>query len=197
MKPAGRGHHELWASAAAFGTLWGAMEVTLGAFLHALRIPLIGALLAATAAALLVAQRQISPRRGLSLATALVAALLKGFSPAGAILGPMAAILVEGLLVEIALLPAPRARLCAVLAGALAVSWSLTQALATQVLIYGHDILTVYVQIVERSAAGLGLDPRPAWGMVASLAGALLALGALAANYGRRVGRRILDGEVP
>jgi hypothetical protein len=109
-----------WAYVTAFGAAWGAFEITVGAFLHALRIPFDGTFLASVSAAFLVAQRQVLPARGASLATGAVAALCKSISPGGMILGPMVAILVESALVEFALLAAPRARTTTMLAGALA-----------------------------------------------------------------------------
>ena len=43
-----------WAYVTAFGALWGSMEITLGSFLHVLRFPFAGILLASISAALLV-----------------------------------------------------------------------------------------------------------------------------------------------
>lgn len=71
------------------------MEITLGSFLHTLRLPFSGTSLAAVSAALLVAQRQMLPRRGLSLTTGIVAAVCKSVSPGGVIFGPMVGITVE------------------------------------------------------------------------------------------------------
>lgn len=187
-----RGRHELlWAYAMAFGTLWGAMEVTLGSFLHALRIPFSGPLLAAAGAALLSAQRAFCPLRGVSLATGLVAALLKGFSPAGAILGPMVAIAVEGLLVEIAFLPWPRSRFGAAVAGALVVVWSLGQTFLLQSLLFGASILDIYARLVEEAARSVGLTGRHGWIALSAVAAGLAIGGAALSFHGWRVGRRV------
>ena len=182
-----------WSTAASFGALWGALEVTVGSFAHALHLPFSGALLGGVAAGLLVAQRQLCPTRGLSLATALVAALLKGFSPAGAILGPMVAIAMEGLLVELVLLPRPTARLSAAAAGAMTVIWSLTQKILMQVVLYGRDIVRLLIEAVERAAASVGASPDHAWSALAVLATLLVAIGTILGLYGHWVGRRAAE----
>ena len=152
-----------WAMVAAFGALWGALEITLGSFLHALKLPFGGTALGVVAAALLVAQRQVLPRRGLSLATGVVAALCKSVSPGGVILGPMIAITAEALLVELALLPAPRSRLAAAWAGALVVCWATFQKVIGQYVYLGEDIIDLYVALLEQGARTAGLSPAAGW----------------------------------
>lgn len=189
MTPPARSLSPFWAHAAAFGAIWGAVEITLGSFLHTLHLPLTGTTLSAIGAALLVAQRQLVPTRGLTLATGLVAASCKMLSPGGAIIGPMVGIAVEALLVELALLAAPRSWPSALLAGLLAVAWATGQKLLTQVALYGGDVLDLYVATLRRVATGLGLDPSAGWAAVAAVAGLIALLGLVAGAAGYRVGR--------
>jgi hypothetical protein len=188
-----------WAYVTAFGALWGSMEITLGSFLHVLRFPFAGILLASLSAALLVAQRQLMPRRGITLATGVVAALCKSISPGGVILGPMIGIITESLLVELALLVAPRALLPALVGGALCALWSGFQGLVTQYVIYGARIVDLYLAALGKAGDWLGIPPRVGWWALAVLVGVICLMGAVGALLGRRVGNasraRIL-GEV-
>jgi hypothetical protein len=177
-----------WAHAAAFGAFWGTLEITLGSFLHTLRLPFTGALLAALGAGLLVAARQLRPARGGSLAAAGIAALCKSLSPGGVIFGPMVGILLEGALVELALLPAPRARLGAAVAGALAALMAGTQKFVVQFLFYGGTLFELYVALLRRAGEWLGAPDSGFW-IVAALLGLLALLGALGGLLGWKVGR--------
>jgi hypothetical protein len=179
---------QFWGMVAGFGVLWGALEITLGSFLHALRLPFGGTMLAATAAALLVAQRQVMAHRGLSIATGVVAALCKSVSPGGLIVGPMVGITIEALLVEVALLVAPRSRVGAALAGALAVLWATTQKVLTQYVYYGGNLVDLFVALMERLAGAMGLTAAGGWQIVGALLAALCVAGAAVALWGRRVG---------
>jgi hypothetical protein len=180
-----------WGVVAAFGALWGALEFTLGSFLHVIKIPFGGTMLAVTSAALLVAQRQLLPRRGLSLATGIVAAICKSVSPGGLILGPMVAITVEALLVELALLPAPRSRACAALAGALVVFWATFQKVISQYIYLGGTVIELYVALLERGAELVGLTSEGGWQALGALVGVLCLVGSAVALWGRGVGRQV------
>jgi hypothetical protein len=178
-----------WAYAAAFGAAWGTLEITVGSFLSALRIPFSGTLLASVGVALLVAERQVLPTRGLTLATGVVAAACKTLSPGGAILGPMIGITAEALLVELALLVAPRAAPTAALGGALAALWPLTQKLFGQVVYYGGDILALYLATLRKTAAWLGIGRTAGWRALGVVLAAIVLFGAAAGLIGRRAGR--------
>lgn len=177
-----------WAHVAAFGALWGAIEITLGSFLNTLRFPFSGTVLSCLGTIIMVAGRQILPRRGASLATGLVAALCKSISPGGIILGPMIGISSEAVLVELALLPAPRSRLCAAAGGMLAAVWSTCQKIITQSVFYGAGILALYLAILRRARDWLGLPAEAGWWALAALLAVVLAMGAAAGLLGRRIG---------
>ncbi|HUW12716.1 MAG TPA: ECF transporter S component, partial [Anaerolineae bacterium] len=95
---------------AVFGALWGAMEITLGSYLHAVFpqgvTPIVGAGTIMTAIGIIVALVGwlFVPRTGAVLMIGVVAAILKGFSISGVKLSPMLAIVIECLLVEVGLL---------------------------------------------------------------------------------------------
>ncbi|MGC4115652.1 MAG: hypothetical protein QM765_13815 [Myxococcales bacterium] len=177
-----------WSTAAAFGALWGSVEITLGSFLHTLKVPFSGAVLAAIGAALLVAERQVAPARGLSLATALIASLCKSLSPGGVILGPMLGISVEGLLVELALLAAPRFAGSAALAGTLAAVWAVFQKVLVGFVLYGGTALELYKAVLKKAGEWLGHSDA-GWWIAAVLVVAIATIGAVGGVLGWRVGQ--------
>ncbi|MBN1336121.1 MAG: hypothetical protein JXB39_09185 [Deltaproteobacteria bacterium] len=185
-----RTSNRFWAHVAAFGALWGTVEITLGAFLHTLRVPLTGVLLAALGAGLLVAQRQVQPKRGTTLATGIVAALCKSVSPGGVILGPMAGISVEALLVEVGLFAAPRALLSAILAGGVAATWALAQKVVTQYVVYGADVVRLYLALLAETARALGMAEATGWAVLVGVAALVFVLGSAGGVLGWAVGRR-------
>lgn len=178
-----------WAQAAAFGALWGGVEITLGAFIHTVRIPFSGALLAAFGTAILVAQRQVVPMRGLSLATGAVAALCKSMSPGGVILGPMLGILSEALAVELALLLAPRSSVSALLAGVLAASATVLHQLFSLWLYYGGGVLELIIEALRKVGQLAGSGSHAGWWAACALGMVIVALGGAGGLIGRHLGR--------
>ena len=147
----------LWVQAAAFGALWGTVEITLGSFLHTLRVPFSGAILGSLSAALLAAHRQMFPVRGSSLAVSLVAALCKSLSPGGIILGPMLGILSEGVVMELLFLPAPRSLVACAAGGAICSVMASVQKVFVSYLVYGGTILELYLALLRKAGEWLGV----------------------------------------
>lgn len=182
-----------WGHAAAFGALWGAIEATLGTFLHALRIPFGGTVLAAAGAALLVALRVVFPRRGVLLAAGAVCAGVKLLSPATTVSGPMIGIMMESLLLEIACLAFGANPLSAALGGAMATLWALSQKVLTQIVLYGAPVIDLYRELLSRAEKWLHLSPSGGFGVVLPFASLVGLIGALAALAGLRAGRLALS----
>jgi nucleoside-triphosphatase THEP1 len=187
---------DLWLKAAVAGSLWASIEIIAGSFLHNLRVPLAGSLLAATGAGLLTGAHQIWPERGLLWRAGLICALMKSISPTAVVLGPMIGILAESLLLEGATRVFGRTPLGYAIGGALAVSWTLAQKVASFLITFGGNIVALYVRLVEFAARSLRL---PFLGPEEVL-GALLAidvvLGAAVALAAMRAGRRVARGQV-
>jgi len=147
-----------WGYVSSFGALWGAIEITLGSFLHSLRLPFTGTFLASMSAGLLVAQRQFTSFRGISIYTGIVAALIKSLSPDGIVIGPMVGILSEAIIVELILLIYPRSVITAVLAGVFCATWATLQGLLHQWLIYGSSIIELYLELIKESQKVLSIS---------------------------------------
>lgn len=184
-----------WGYAASFGALWGAVEITVGTFLNAVKVPFSGVVLAGVGAALLVALRSLLPVRGVCVTAGLVCAGVKMLSPAGAIIGPMAAILMESMLVEASSLPAGANPVSGAVAGGLCSLWAVAQKLITQTLFYGLPMIGIYKGILQQAERVLHL---PAAGggwaaagllCLAALIGAML--GATGALVGRATSRQL------
>jgi ABC-type thiamin/hydroxymethylpyrimidine transport system permease subunit len=186
---------------AVFGSLWGVVEMSLGAVVKSLGLPFSGAVLAALGLTVALAGRAFVPRRGATLFTGVVAALLKLFSLGGVVLGPMIGILAEALIAELILSASarrdrPPGLLACLLAGAGGVVWTLFQPFATGAALYGRDLFVVWLDLLDSGARLLGL-PASAGLWIAGLLAALhLALGAAAGWLGWSAART-LRGRMP
>jgi nucleoside-triphosphatase THEP1 len=182
----------LWQRAAVLGSLWAASEIVLGSFLHNLRFPLAGHVLTGIAVAILVAGHRRWPAPGLLMRAGLIAALMKSLSPSAVLLGPMVAIAMEGLLMEVAVRLLGGGAVGYALGGALAMSWTLAHKIVSLLLTYGPDLVRLYGDVIALAERQLGPIPLGPWGPLAALALLNLALGAGASLVGLRLG-----GEVP
>jgi hypothetical protein len=166
---------------AVFGSLWGVIEMSLGALLHALHAPLTGPLLAAAGLAVALTGRVFVPRRGATLFVGAVATLLKLFSVGSVVVGPVIGIMAEAALAEIVLLPADRPRRGLLMAaGAVGVLWTLAQPVVTGLLLFGRNALELWNDLLAAGQRLFGLDPAAALPIVLALTGLYLAIGAAA-----------------
>jgi len=190
-----------WVYVAVFGALWGALEMTLGAYLHVLFPPLadtffVGLIMASLGAVIALVGRTFVPRPGAVVAIGVVTALLKALSLGGMKVGPMVAVLAEAVLIEMVLLgSASPARWRYVMAGALAVSWNFFHKFVMMRLLYGKGILEVYQKMVKDGSQVLGLDADLALIIIGVLFLLRVAVGAVAGwlgwDLGRLVARRL------
>ncbi|MHB0869665.1 MAG: hypothetical protein ACYC66_04975 [Chloroflexota bacterium] len=167
-----------------FGALWGALEIGFGSYLHVLKVPFSGTIMAAVGITIALVGRSFVAKRGSVLFIGAVTALLKMFSLGGIILNPMIGILFESGLAELGLLSSPRLRRASfVLAGALAVSWDFFHQFFTQGILAGRGILTVYGWTLEQGSRMLGIDQGAAFALLVLLLGLRLVLGAAAGFF--------------
>ena len=172
-----------------FAGCWGALEVTLGALLHTLRIPFLGAVMAGSGLAIALVGRLYVPRRGSIALIALVTALLKMLSLGGIVLSPMVAIAAEGVVAELCVLALGAGRTGFVVAAALGAFWSMAHAFLRVWLTGGKDLVGSYLTIVERGAGTVGLPPSSATAIVGILVAAHVAIGAVAGWLAWTVGQ--------
>ncbi len=145
---------------AIFGSLWGAVEMSLGSVLHVLNIPMTGTLLAATGMSIALVGRLFVNQPGATLFIGAVTALLKMFSLGGIVIWPMFGILMEALLADVVLsLLRKPGRIAFALAGGLGVTWTLVHPFVTQGLIVGRDMFVIWLDTLDHGARVLNIDP--------------------------------------
>jgi hypothetical protein len=139
--------------------------------------------------------------RGSVFLIGVVTALLKLLSPAGARIGPMVAIVMESVMMEVVLsLAGDPQRWAFVLGGALAVGWSFPHKFIMMRILYGRAVVEVYRTVVQSGSQMLGLDVSLAALILVILLFVRLVLGgvagwsawALGGAVARRLGRRSL-----
>ena len=180
----------LWQRAAVYGSLWAAVEIVVGSFLHNLRIPFAGSVLAAVGVAILTASHRASPEKGLIWRTALVCALMKSVSPSAVILGPMIGILMEGVLLESSVRIFRNRVPGYLVGGALAVSWSMAQRVLNALVAFGTDVVRLYVDAYTYASRSLGVSSFGPFDLIVTLVGLEMCTGLLAALFGLRVARQ-------
>jgi len=191
---------------AVFGALWGALEITVGSYLHLifppLATPLIGVGTIMTAVGMVVALtgRLFVPRTGSVLMIGVVVAILKALSIGGVKLPAMTAIIIESLLAELALfLFRKPERAGFMLASCLAVLWTFFHKFFASYVFLGRGIYDVYLGILKQGAQALGIEISYALVIVAVflliriVAGGMA--GWLAWELGKAVQARLTEGE--
>jgi hypothetical protein len=152
-----------WVNVAVFGALWGALETTLGAYLHVIFPSLAdtfftGLIMAGIGAIIALIGRTFVPRTGAVLFIGIITAILKVFSLGGMVIGAVVAILAEAILIELVLLTKESpSRWRYVLAGTLAVSWNFFHKFIMMRIIYGKGIIQVYTKMVQDGSATLNM----------------------------------------
>lgn len=184
----------IWRRAAALGSLWAAFEIVVGSFLHNLRVPFTGALLASLGVLLMCAGARVWPDRGLVWRAALICALMKSVSPSAVILNPMIGIFAEGLLLYAALTLLGRNWLGCAVGGAAAVSLTLVQKIVSLLIVYGADVVRLYEGLVAWAARVVGWQGLAPEAPILWLLAVQAVLGATAGLAGWRWGGRYRPG---
>jgi nucleoside-triphosphatase THEP1 len=179
----------VWQRAAVYGSLWAAVEIVVGSFLHNLRIPFAGMILSAFGVTVMTAGHRAFPERGLIWRAALICALMKSISPSAVILGPMIGIAMEGVLLETSVRLLGGHAVGYLVGGALAVSWTLAQRILNAVIAFGPDVVRLYVETYNFASRSLGVSRFGPFDLIATLVVAEWAFGVAAAGFGLRVGR--------
>ncbi len=185
------------ATVAVFGAVWGAIEMSVGAALHAAHLPFAGLVLTFLGLGVGLVARRVLPLRGVVLAAGLVAATLKLLSFAAAPWSAAVAILAEAAVAEAVLLVLGTTRIGFAAAGGLAGLVPIPHFVLGQALLFGAGVWERYAKLVAWGADLLGLSPDAAGTVIAALV-ALHAVVGLAAGLGawalagaalRRMGR--------
>jgi nucleoside-triphosphatase THEP1 len=178
-----------WTKAALLGSLWAAVEIVLGSFLHNIGMPLTGTLLSAFGVCLMVAGTQLWSERGIIWRAGVLCALMKSVSPSAVIIGPMVGITLEAFLLEGTTRLFGRTAPGYILGGALATTLPIFQKLLGLVFTYGPDAARLFVAMVEFVTKSLRTGGLGAVDLIFIWLALNLLLGTSAAILGMRAGR--------
>lgn len=184
-----------WTYAALFGTLWGALEATVGTAVYLGKLPMRGTLMGLLGLLCLVCLRRLQPRPGVCLLAGVVAVFLKVFTLGGLYPGPLIGIAVQALAVEAAMTASGGRVVGAAVGGAVTLATNPLQKLAMTWVVAGDEAMRSAIELLQASAAAVGLEglrPMMVVGGVVIWAGLMGAAGGLWAWWvAGRVARRL------
>lgn len=147
-----------WTYATLFGTLWGALEATLGTAVYLGRVPFRGTLMGIVGLLCLVCLRRLQPRPGVCLLAGVVAVFLKIFTLGGMYPGPIIGIAVQALAVEVAMTGLGGGAVGAAVGGFVTLATNPLQKLGMTWLVAGGEAVSASLRLFEESAAALGIS---------------------------------------
>jgi nucleoside-triphosphatase THEP1 len=134
---------QTWLKASVIGSIWAAIEIILGSFLHNLKIPLSGMFLSFISVWLLISFLQVWKENGIVLRAGLICALMKSISPSAFILGPMIGIFTEAILIELFIFVFGKNLLGYLTGGAFAVLSTILHKFVSLLVLYGFDFIKI------------------------------------------------------
>jgi hypothetical protein len=181
-----------WMKAAVVGGLWASIEIIIGSFLHNTRLPFAGSMLAFTGTVLLLGFYQIWPQKGLIIRAGLITAVMKSVSPSAVILGPMTGIMFEAIVIEVAILLLGKNAVSYMLAGILSVSSALFHKIVSLLILYGFDLIQIYVNIVNFALKQFEMAEAGKWQILVALLSVYTVAGILAGLMGLFIGKKAI-----
>ena len=184
--------NSLWLKAAVAGGLWASVEIIVGSFLHNIRVPFAGGVLASFGVMLMVAFFRMWPERGLIWRAGVICALMKSISPSAVILGPMLGILSEAILLDLFIRLLGRSLPAVMVAGGIGVMAAFGQKIFNILVIYGFSLVRVYLNLFDFAARQIGYAQSNPWILILVLAGIYFTMGVVSAVAGYMIGQRSL-----
>ncbi|HET56462.1 MAG TPA: hypothetical protein ENN33_14785 [Ignavibacteria bacterium] len=176
---------------AVFAAVWGLMEISIGTFLHASKIPFRGAIMSLAAIFILVSARSVLNYKGSLILLGIVTATFRLFLGVGFNITPFVAILIESLIAEIILNRVGYSRISSVITGASVMIYTLLHGLIMQAVFLGMDIYKVYYELVLSFTNKIGLSENVVLIALLTVPVIHLTFGAISASFGYSVGRQI------
>lgn len=165
---------------AVFGALWGLVEISLGAVFHAIDLPLTGMALAIFGVMVACIARLFVSKRGSTLFIGVIAMVLKLFSIGSAVIGPMMGIFMEALIAELILDAFGKPSMLAfIFASAGASLWTLFQPFVTGVLLFGRNLLVIWLDLLDMGTRVFGIPYQAALWIVIVLVSVHLLIGSI------------------
>ena len=185
--------NDTWLKASILGATWAASEIILGSFLHNLHVPFKGSILTTIAFVLLIAVSYRWKNRGLFWRAGLICALMKTMSPSAVIFGPMVAIFMEALLLDISTRLLGRNFFGFIVGTTLAMSWILIQKIFNLILFYGANLVEIYAQLMKFIEQQLQIQFNMVWTPIVILLGFYFLFGVAAVILGMMAGRKLIN----
>ena len=184
--------------AAVAGGLWASFEIIVGSLLHNLHIPFSGTLLATFSVIWMISFLQIWNESGLIWRAGLICGLMKSLSPSAVILGPMTGIMMEALFMDLVIYLMGKNVIAYLLAGIAALLSTILHKLASLFILYGNDLVSIYVNLFRFIQKQLGLEQADPGDLIVGIIVLYVLVGAGAALAGYYLGKRALlnRGEV-
>ncbi len=173
-----------WVYAAALACLWASSEIILGSFLHNLKVPMRGTILASIAVMIMTAVGYRFKLKGIYWRAGLLTAAMKTLSPSAVLLGPMMAITIQGLLMEIVISLGGTRRIMFVLGGAISITWNFAHLILGYWLYYGNDVVALGASLVQYAQKETGWQFITGWGLIAAFGSVYFIAGTVAAIIG-------------
>ncbi len=188
--------NDIWQKAAIAGGLWASVEIIVGSFLHNLRIPFSGSILAFFGVMLMVSFSRLWPEKGLIWRAGLICALLKSVSPSAVILGPMTGIFAEALLLQLFVNLFGQNPLGYVMGGIFSLMSALFHKVISLLIMYGPDLFKIYLNLYYFAAKQVRIEQANPWTLITILLVAYLIFGTMAAILGYFIGKKP-SGSIP
>ncbi len=181
--------NDVWLKSSVVGSIWAASEIILGSFLHNLSVPFKGSILTAIGLILLISFSRIWKDKGLFWRSGLICALMKTISPSAVIFGPMIAILMESLFLELSVRIIGRNIAGFIIGSVLAMSWVFLQKIINFIIYYGFNIVEIYSNILRFSEKQFNIQFDTYWMPIFVLLGIYVIFGVSAAIAGISIAR--------
>lgn len=182
---------DVWLKAATAGSLWASVEIVVGSFLHNLRVPFAGTILAVMGLSLMIAFQYKWKDKGLIWRAGLICAIMKSLSPSAIILGPMVGILTEAFLLDFFIRFFGRNPLGFIFGSVSAVLSALIHKVFTIVLLYGFNIVQILENMYQYAQKQLKIEGPEPLILLAYLVILYLLFGLLAAIIGMLAGKKL------
>lgn len=183
----------LWINATVFGALWGALEITLGTFFHALKIPFSGVWMTGAGAALIIAGAVVYNKKGFAIRAGVVCMLLKMISPGVIIIMPMIGIFLAALIIEIVVRGNKIGYFKGFVAGTITTLSVILQTIVYYYFIFGWDLLKIYYILLEKAIKQLGIEQNSGWWAIGLVVLITAIIGGLSGAYGIKLGTKVAE----
>lgn len=139
-----------------FGTLWGAIEASLGTILHMFRLPFSGSILSGLGLIILLYVRKEMNIRGSAILMGLVAGTIKMISFSTVKFGPFTGIVMEGVIVEIVMILLGPTKFGFFLSGIFTGIYPIVQNIFVKTVLFGMKFVPVLIELADGISKSVG-----------------------------------------